>query len=164
MEDNRCGCQPFAPTPLSCWECGLERQQPSCYYEGAHKRGRNREIGGAGVLDDTTKSPHLLWICHLHSLYASQMCLSQRYSAILAVVKHISNRYVFYFLNLFLFYHHLRTFFTLLLKREEGRDIDVTLIGCLLHAPWPGTEPTTWECALTGIRTHYLSIYGMTLQ
>ena len=47
----------------------------------------------------------------------------------------------------------LRYFFLLsILEREEGgrKRGRETLIGCLLHASQPGTEPTTQACALTG--------------
>ena len=38
-----------------------------------------------------------------------------------------------------------------------------TSIGCLLHAPQPGTKPTTQECALTRNRTGDLLLCRMTL-
>ena len=58
--------------------------------------------------------------------------------------------------------------------RERGREGEregekhpgekETLIGCLLSAPQPGTEPTTQAYALTGNWIQGLVVYGMTFQ
>ena len=51
--------------------------------------------------------------------------------------------------------------------REKGRERDrerETSIGCLLYEPWPGIEPATQVCALTGNETHHLWLYRVTLQ
>ena len=62
-------------------------------------------------------------------------------------------------------------FFLLLIpEREEGREKErekhwyerETSISCLLHTPWPGTEPATQACALTRNRTCDLSVCRMT--
>ena len=46
---------------------------------------------------------------------------------------------------------------------EEHGYVRETSIGCLLHAPQPGTKPTTQECALTRNRTGDLLLCRMTL-
>ena len=33
---------------------------------------------------------------------------------------------------------------------REGERVRETSVGCLLYMPWPGTEPTTQACTLTG--------------
>ena len=47
---------------------------------------------------------------------------------------------------------------------REGKEGRETSIGCLSHAPRPGTEPLTYVCVLSGNRTHNLSVYRMMLQ
>ena len=48
--------------------------------------------------------------------------------------------------------------------RESTRKEEKHLICCLSHMPWPGTEPTTPACALTGNQTCDLLVYGTVLQ
>ena len=45
-----------------------------------------------------------------------------------------------------------------------GRETSIKSMQEASFTPQPGTEPTTQACALTGNQTHYLSVYGMTLQ
>ena len=62
--------------------------------------------------------------------------------------------------NIFIF------IFNLILEREEEREVEKhwcereALISCLLHAPQPGTKPTTQACALTGNWTGDLLVCG----
>ena len=54
-----------------------------------------------------------------------------------------------------------KDFIYLFLERREEREREREgniWFGCLLNAPWLGTEPATWACTLTGNWTHYLSL------
>ena len=67
------------------------------------------------------------------------------------------------------FKHHFfnpcpRTFFSLLLEREEGRGREKHQLVAFLYACRPGSEHAPWACALSRNRTHNLLVYGTTLQ
>ena len=56
---------------------------------------------------------------------------------------------------------------TLKRRREEEREGEnhpcerETLIGCILHIPQPGTEPTTQACTVTRNQTHHILVCWM---
>ena len=49
-------------------------------------------------------------------------------------------------------------------ERERETSMWETSIGCFLYAPWQGTKPATWVCALTSTWTPDLLVCGTMLQ
>lgn len=89
-------------------------------------------------------------------LRAGRYCKSQSLTETLVTsfgAKDGGGRKGIFFLFLLLFFYF----------RERKREKE-TLIGCLPYASWPGIEPTTWVCTLTGNQTRNLVVYGMMLQ
>ena len=104
----------------------------------------------------------LLCFLQFHSL----ILFSFQYTDLIPLWLNSSLGILFFLMSLSIGYPFFFFWKILFIFRERGREGEKQqceierLIGCLLHTPWPGTEPATQACAMTGNWTSDLYLCG----